>query len=82
MKKALHGGEGTKVYKLLFGSFTITLMEIALVLLNAQSAVVQLIKGFILLGAVFLTNFLARKMDYVGTAASENQKIVEEAGKK
>ena len=73
----VHGGEGTKVYKLLFGSFTITLMEIALVLLNAQSAVVQLIKGFILLGAVFLTNFLARKMAYVGTAASENQKIVE-----
>ena len=78
----VQGGEGTKVYKLIFGSFTITLLEISLVLLNAQSAVVQLIKGIILLGAVYLTNLLARKLAYVGTAESANQKLVEEAAEK
>ena len=78
----VQGGEGTKVYKLIFGSLTITLLEIALVLLNAQSAVVQLTKGIILLGAVYLTNLLARRLAYVGTSGAENQKLVEEAGEK
>lgn len=76
----VRGGEGTRVYKLLFGAFTITLLEIALVLLNAQSAVVQLIKGLILLGAVLLTNLLAKRFAYAGTSEAENQKLVEQAG--
>lgn len=77
----VRGGEGTKVYKLLFGSLTITLLEIALVLLNAQSAVVQLIKGIILLGAVYLTNLLAKRLAYVGASGAENQKLVESGEK-
>ena len=77
----VRGGEGSKIYKMLFGAPTITILESGLVQLGCSGGVTQLIRGLVLLGAVCLTSFLAKRMAYVGQTGAKNQKAVEvEAG--
>ncbi len=70
----VQGGEGTKVYKLIFGAPTIIMLENGLVLAGASGGVTQLLRGLVLLGAVCLTSQLAKRMAYVGTEGAHNQK--------
>lgn len=82
----VQGGEGSKVYKLLFGAPTIIMLENGLVLCGLDAGVTQLVRGLVLLGAVCLTSQLAKRMAYVGQEGAHNQKenaaeAVEHGGK-
>ena len=82
----VQGGEGSKVYKLLFGAPTIIMMENGLVLCGLDAGVTQLVRGLVLLGAVCLTSQLAKRMAYLGQEGAHNQKenaaeAVEHGGK-
>lgn len=70
----VQGGEGSKVYKLIFGALTITMLEKGLVLCGLESGVTQLVRGLVLLAAVCLTSQLAYRMAYVGQEGAHNQK--------
>lgn len=70
----VQGGEGSKVYKLLFGAPTIIILENGLVIAGTSGGVTQLVRGLVLLGAVCLTSQLAKRMAYVGTEGAHNQK--------
>ena len=70
----VQGGEGSKVYKLLFGAPTIIMLENGLVLCGLDAGVTQLVRGLVLLGAVCLTSQLAKRMAYVGQEGAHNQK--------
>lgn len=70
----VRGGAGSKVYKLVFGAPTIVLLENGLVLCGASGGVTQLIRGIVLLVAVWLSGYLAKKFVNVGVAAAQNQK--------
>ena len=70
----VQGGEGSKVYKLLFGAPTIIMLENGLVLCGLDAGVTQLVRGLVLLGAVALTSQLAKRMAYVGQEGAHNQK--------
>lgn len=70
----VQGGEGSKVYKLIFGALTITMLEKGLVLCGLESGVTQLVRGLVLLAAVCLTSQLAKRMAYVGQEGAHNQK--------
>ncbi len=72
----VRGGAGSKVYKLVFGAPTIVLLENGLVLCGASGGVTQLIRGIVLLVAVWLSGYLAKKFVNVGVAAAQNQKKV------
>lgn len=76
----VQGGEGSKVYKLIFGALTITMLEKGLVLCGLESGVTQLVRGLVLLAAVCLTSQLAKKMAYVGQEGAHNQKEIVENG--
>lgn len=54
----VQGGFGTKTYKLILGAPTIILLENGLVLLGATGGVTQLIRGLLLLLAVFIAQFV------------------------
>ena len=70
----VQGGEGSKVYKLIFGAPTIIMLENGLVLCGLDAGVTQLVRGLVLLGAVCLTSQLAKRMAYVGQEGAHNQK--------
>lgn len=72
----VRGGAGSKVYKLVFGAPTIVLLENGLVLCGASGGVTQLIRGIVLLVAVWLSGYLAKKFVNVGVSAAQNQKKV------
>ena len=76
----VQGGEGSKVYKLIFGALTITMLEKGLVLCGLESGVTQLVRGLVLLAAVCLTSQLAKRMAYVGQEGAHNQKEAVENG--
>lgn len=73
----VQGGVGSKVYKLIFGAFTIMMLENGLVLCGASGALIQLVRGIVLLAAVALTGMIAKRFANVGVAAAKNQKLVE-----
>lgn len=68
----VEGGMGTKIHKLLIGVPTINLLEngLTLVLSNIQSLnsvsgpVTQLIRGLVLIAAIWLTGFVTQKFRY------------------
>lgn len=70
----VRGGSGSKIYKLLFGAPTIVMLENGLVLCGASGGTTQLIRGIVLLVAVWLSNYLAKKFVNVGVSAAQNQK--------
>lgn len=70
----VRGGEGSKVYKLLFGAPAIIMLENGLVLCGLDASVTQLVRGLVLLGAVCMTSQLAKRMAYVGQEGAHNQK--------
>lgn len=70
----VQGGEGSKVYKLIFGAPAIIMLENGLVICGFDAGVTQLIRGLVLLGAVCLTSQLAKRMAYVGQEGAHNQK--------
>ena len=70
----VRGGEGSKVYKLLFGAPAIIMLENGLVLCGLDAGVTQLVRGLVLLGAVCMTSQLAKRMAYVGQEGAHNQK--------
>lgn len=76
----VQGGEGSKVYKLIFGALTITMLEKGLVLCGLESGTTQLVRGLVLLAAVCLTSQLAKRMAYMGQEGAHNQKEVVENG--
>ena len=76
----VQGGEGSKVYKLIFGALTITMLEKGLVLCGLESGVTQLVRGLVLLAAVCLTSQLAKRMAYIGQEGAHNQKETVENG--
>lgn len=78
----VQGGEGSKVYKLIFGALTITMLEKGLVLCGLESGVTQLVRGLVLLAAVCLTSQLAKRMAYIGQEGAHNQKEIMENGGK
>ena len=71
----VQGGTGSKIYKLVFGAPTIIMLENGLVLCGAGGGTTQLIRGSVLLAAVWLCNFLAKRFVNVGVAAAQNQKV-------
>ena len=75
----VQGGEGSKVYKLIFGAPTIIMLENGLVMCGLDAGVTQLVRGLVLLVAVGLSSQLARKMAYVGQQGAQNQKLVDAA---
>ncbi len=68
------GGEGTRVYKLIFGAPTIIMLENGLTLCGLDAGVTQLVRGLVLLAAVCLSSQLANRMAYVGQSGAVNQK--------
>ena len=76
----VQGGEGSKVYKLVFGALTITMLEKGLVLCGLESGVTQLVRGLVLLASVCLTSQLAKRMAYIGQEGAHNQKETVEVG--
>lgn len=58
----VQGGYGTKLYKALVGAFTITILENGLVLSGSSGAITQLIRGIVLLGVVYLTMELKKRL--------------------
>lgn len=79
----VQGGEGSKVYKLIFGAPTIIMLENGLVLCGLDAGVTQLVRGFVLLAAVGLSSQLGKRMAYVGQEGAHNQKnetVAEEGG--
>lgn len=75
----VQGGEGSKVYKLIFGAPTIIMLENGLVMCGLDAGVTQLVRGLVLLVAVGLSSQLAKKMAYVGQQGAQNQKLVDAA---
>lgn len=71
----VQGGVGSKVYKLLFGAPTIIMLENGLVLCGIGGSEIQLVRGLVLLAAVALTGFMAKKFANVGVEAAHNQKL-------
>lgn len=70
----VQGGSGSKIYKLIFGAPTIIMLENGLVLCGASGGTTQLVRGLVLLAAVWLSNYLAKKFVNVGVQAAQNQK--------
>lgn len=58
----VEGGDGTKLYKIILGAFTITLLENGLVLTGTSGSVTQLIRGIVLLAVVCLTIHLKKEI--------------------
>ena len=73
----VQGGEGSRVYKLIFGAPTIIMLENGLVLCGLDAGVTQLVRGLVLLLAVGLSSQLAKKMAYVGQQGAQNQKLAD-----
>lgn len=73
----VRGGVGSKIYKLIFGAPTIVLLENGLVLCGASGSITQLIRGIVLLAAVWLSGYLAKRFVNVGVQAAQNQKNAE-----
>ena len=73
----VQGGEGSRVYKLIFGAPTIIMLENGLVLCGLDAGVTQLVRGLVLLLAVGLSSQLAKKMVYVGQQGAQNQKLAD-----
>jgi ribose transport system permease protein len=63
------GGTGTKLYKLIIGTFMIVLLENGLVMCGATGSITQGIRGLMLLAAVYLTMVLTNKADFLNKKA-------------
>lgn len=72
----VEGGMGSKIYKLVIGAPTITLLENGLVLSGVDGAVTQLIRGVILLAVIWLTMYANDKFRY-GFHKKNSEKLVE-----
>jgi ribose/xylose/arabinose/galactoside ABC-type transport system permease subunit len=57
----VEGGFRTKIYKLIIGAPMIMLLETGLVLSGAGGSVTQLVRGLVLLGAVYFTSLMNKK---------------------
>jgi ribose/xylose/arabinose/galactoside ABC-type transport system permease subunit len=60
----VQGGMGSKMYKIVIGAFTITILENGLNLSNVDGSVTQLVRGIVLLAAIWLTMFMSEKFRY------------------
>lgn len=60
----VQGGMGSKIYKIVIGAFTITILENGLNLSNVDGSVTQLVRGIVLLAAIWLTMFMSEKFRY------------------
>ena len=58
----VEGGSGTRLYKMLVGAFMITLLENGLVLTGSSGSITQLVRGIVLLGVVWLTIVIKKKV--------------------
>ncbi len=58
----VQGGDGTKLYKIILGAFTITVLENGLILTGSSGSITQLIRGIVLLAVVGLTIYLKNKI--------------------
>ncbi len=68
------GGTGTKLYKLIIGTFMIVLLENGLVMCGATGSITQGIRGVMLLAAVYLTMVVTDKVNLLNgkTAVAAN----------
>lgn len=64
------GGTGTKLYKLIIGTFMIVLLENGLVMCGATGSITQGIRGLMLLAAVYLTMVVTDKVNLLNGKAS------------
>lgn len=71
----VEGGMGSKLYKVLLGAVLIVVLENGLVLCGATGGVTQLIRGIVLLGAVYITRILNDKFVLMNNA----KKIVDKS---
>ena len=60
----VQGGMGSKIYKIAIGAFTITILENGLNLSNVDGSVTQLVRGIVLLAAIWLTMYISEKFRY------------------
>lgn len=60
------GGAGTRIYKLLVGALTINMLESGLTLMGATGAIVQLVRGIVLLGLVVITTLVVNGTEGFG----------------
>ena len=60
----IQGGMGSKIYKVVIGAVTITILENGLVLSGVDGSVTQLVRGIVLLAAIWLTMFMSEKFRY------------------
>lgn len=60
----VEGGMGSKIYKLIVGAPTIILLENGLILSGVDGSVTQLIRGIVLLAAIYITMQLNEKFKY------------------
>lgn len=74
----VQGGMKTKLYKLILGAPTIMLLENGLVLCGAAGGITQLIRGLILLGAVFFTQYMNTKLEGFGEREAMNSALADE----
>lgn len=58
----VQGGDGTKLYKIILGAFTITVLENGLILTGSSGSITQLVRGVVLLAVVGLTIYLKNKI--------------------
>jgi len=58
----VNGGTESKLYKMIIGTFTIQILESGLILVGASGAITQLIRGFVLIGAVYLAQVLKERL--------------------
>lgn len=69
----VNGGTESKLYKMIIGTFTIQILESGLILVGASGAVTQLIRGLVLIGAVYLSQTLRERL------ANGTKKVRQEA---
>ena len=60
----VQGGMGSKIYKIVIGAFTITILENGLNLSHVDGSVTQLVRGIVLLFAIWLTMYMSNKFRY------------------
>ena len=60
----VQGGMGSKIHKLVIGAPTIMLLENGLVLCGVDGTVTQLVRGIVLIGAIYLTGVVNEKFRY------------------
>lgn len=71
----VEGGMGTKIYKVLLGAFTITLLENGLILSGVDGNITQLVKGLVLLAVIYISIQVNEKYRF-GVSAKNKVKVV------